>query len=318
MANELKRSKRIVIDKKYEKQINPENLKLLKKYKRDMEMRELSAKSIYNYERDIIQWLSYLVREQYNPKITDLNEEDIEEFIYHCKEEGNNTERIKRRTSSISAFYKFLRRKKEITENPMEFIARPKKGLPVVVQTFLSKEQYESMKEKLNECGDLRLKTFGMFAISTMARVNAIANTTWDQIDFNNRTVDDVLEKEGKIVSLYFSEEVKELLLQFKKHNEEEGIESPYVFATKYKNIYNKPENATLGDWSKKIGDMIGVPTLHCHDFRHSGSQLLKLSGMPIEDISSLLNHSGLDVTKQHYLRQDKRKMQETKDKYSI
>ena len=56
MAVTLERSKRIRIgeDIKLE-QINQENLKLLKMYKRDMLMRELSEKSIYNYEKDIIQ-----------------------------------------------------------------------------------------------------------------------------------------------------------------------------------------------------------------------------------------------------------------------
>ena len=63
---------------------------------------------------------------------------------------------------------------------------------------------------------------------------------------------------------------------------------------------------------------MIGIKTLHPHDFRHSGSQLLSLNGCPIEKISELLNHSGLDVTKAHYLRQDKKKIREEKDKYTI
>lgn len=48
MANELERSKRIIIES--EDEINKENLKLLQKYKRDMEMRELSPSTIYNYE----------------------------------------------------------------------------------------------------------------------------------------------------------------------------------------------------------------------------------------------------------------------------
>ena len=73
-----------------------------------------------------------------------------------------------------------------------------------------------------------------------------------------------------------------------------------------------------LTDWAHKIGRIIGVPTLHPHDFRHSGSQLLKLNGCPIEQISELLNHSGLDVTKKHYLKADKKKMREYKDRYEV
>lgn len=56
MAVTLKRSKRITIGKDIElEKLNSENLKLLKMYKRDMLMRELSEKSIYNYEKDILQ-----------------------------------------------------------------------------------------------------------------------------------------------------------------------------------------------------------------------------------------------------------------------
>lgn len=319
MANELKRSKRIIIgDEKDAKDVNPENMKLFNKYKRDMEMRELSQKSIYSYECDILAWFRYLVREQYNPVVIDLTEDDIEEFIYFCKSEGNNTERIKRRMSSLSAFYKFLRKKKIIKENPMEFISRPKKGLPVVTQTFLTLDQYTELKNKLIKLDNLQLRTYVLFSISTMARVNAVSSVLWEQIDFEARTVDDVLEKEGKIVTLYFSNEVKELLLELKKEREEKGITSPYVFITYHDKEWNQVTSGTLGEWTKKVGEMIGVPTLHPHDYRHSGSQLLNLSGMPIEKISQLLNHSGLDVTKNHYLKADKKKIQEDKDKYDF
>ena len=153
-----------------------------------------------------------------------------------------------------------------------------------------------------------------------MARVNAIANIRWEQIDFESRVCSDVLEKEGKIVNLYFNKEVCELLKKLKKNRIDKEInDGGYVFYSTDRsgNIIGMP-TATLGDWAKRVGKMIDVPTLHPHDFRHSGSQLLKLQGMPIELISELLNHSGLDVTKKFYLRQDKKKIQQAKDQYSI
>lgn len=315
MANEMKRSKRINIINDNEA-INKENLKLLQKYDRDMQMRELSPKSIYNYKADLMAWFRYLAKEQFNLTVIDVTEDDIEDFLFFCKNQGNNTERMKRRMASISAFYKFLRRKKLIKENPMEFVPRPKKGLPVVTQTFLTEEQVKLIISKLEELGDLELYTYAMFSLSTMARVTAISSIKWDQIDFEERVVEDVLEKEGKIVNLFFSEQVKGLLLKLKDKYEREDIITPYVFVTKY-NGYNQISTGTLGEWAKKIGKLIGVDSLHPHDFRHSGSQLLSLTGMPIEKISELLNHSGLDVTKNHYLKQDKKKIKAEKDKYS-
>jgi len=312
------RSKRIeVYDEEKIKNINLETKKLLEKYKMDMTIRELSETTIKSYISDLYQWFIYIYDKQLNQCPTEFEEDDIVEFFYFCKTEGNNSRRMKRRMSSVSAFYKFLRRKKIIKENPMEFFERPKKDTDVVVQTFLTQEQVDLMKQKLIENGDKQLEVYALLSLSTMARVNAISNITWEQIDLEERVVEDVLEKEGKTVILYFSSEVKDKLIKLKEYREVNNIDdNGFLFITVYDKKINKADKSTLQAWAKKIGNMIGVPTLHAHDFRHSGSQLLKLSGMAIEEISDLLNHEGLDVTKKFYLRQDKKKMQKSKDKY--
>ena len=73
-----------------------------------------------------------------------------------------------------------------------------------------------------------------------------------------------------------------------------------------------------MNQWCKKIGDMIGVPTLHAHDFRHSGATLYKNEGMSLEDVSKLLNHLSTDITKKFYLKDDASKIQANKDKFDI
>lgn len=320
------RSKRIILyDEEKLSKINTESLKLLQKYRIDMELRELSSKSIYQYISDINQWLIYIYDNQGNQSITELTEDDLTEFFYFCKTQGNNSRRIKRRMASISAFYKYLRKKKIISENPMEFIDRPQRDTDIMTQTFLTKEQVNLMRNKLQEYVNNKgykakeLQLYALFSLSTMARVNAVANIRWDQIDFENRVCEDVLEKEGKMVTLYFSKEVKDLLIAIKQERENQHInDGGYVFYSNIDNNIKSIGTCTLTDWCKKIGNMIDVPTLHPHDFRHSGSQLLKLAGCSIEQISELLNHSGLDVTKKFYLRQDKKKIQEEKDKYEI
>lgn len=314
------RSKRIVLHNEEKlKQINPETQKFMQKYKIDMSLRDLSPKSIYGYEKDLNQWFIYILDHQFNQCVTELSDDDITEFLYFCKQEGNNVERMKRRMAAISAFYKFLRKKKLIKENPTEFMDRPKKGMSVIVQTYLTPEQVDLMRTKLTEYGDLQLKTYAMFSLSTMARVNAIANLKWEQIDFEARECRDVLEKEGYIVELSFSNEVKDLLLALKKEREEKEINDyGWVFYSRYNNETKPISNGTLLEWCKKIGNMIGVPTLHCHDFRHSGATLLKNMGMSLEDISELLHHSGTDVTSKFYIKKDTSKIKALKDKFEF
>lgn len=314
------RSKRVVLhDPEKLKQINEETQMLLKKYKVDMSLRDLSEKTIYQYEKDLQQWFIYILDNQFNQSVKDLTDDDITEFLYFCKQQGNNTERMKRRMAAISAFYKFLRKKKLIVENPCEFLDRPKKGLPIVTQTFLTKEQVQLMKDKLTEYGDLQLKTYALFSLSTMARVNAVANVKWEQIDFENRIVKDVLEKEGKIVDLFFSNEVKELLLQLKAEREEKGINDyGWVWHSGHTTEDKPISTGTLNDWCKKIGKMIDVPELHSHDWRHSGATALKHAGMALEDVSALLNHSGTDVTKKYYIKEDTSRITKLKDQFEI
>lgn len=314
------RSKRIMLyNKEKIKKINEDTQKLMKKYEIDMSLRELSPNTIYSYKKDLEQWFIYILDNQFNQSVLELTDDDITEFLYFCKQQGNNTERIKRRMASISAFYKFLRKKKLISENPVEFLDRPKKGQPIIVQTFLTSEQIALLREKLIENGNLQLRTYALFSLSTMARVNAVANVKWEQIDFKDRVVSNVREKEGKIVDLFFSEEVKELLLALQEERVKNNINDyGYVFHT-YRTAPNSPiNNGTLNEWCKIIGKMIGVETLHPHDWRHSGASALKNAGMALEDVSALLNHASTDVTKKFYIKEDRRRISELKDKFII
>lgn len=294
------RSKRICLyDEEKAKQINPETLKLFQKYQIDMSIRDLSKNTILQYNSDLMQWFIYMYNNQFNLSVLEAKDDDLEEYYYWRKQQGNNVNRQKRVMASISAFYKFLRKKKLIVESPVEFIERPKAGQPITVQTYLTKEQVQLMREKLQEHGDIQLQAYAFVSLTTMARVNAVANLRWKQIDWDERIFSDVLEKEGKIVELSFSEETKEYLknlVQYRKDNEINDY--GWVFISPYVTEDKPINNGTLNDWCKVIGEMIGEPTLHCHDFRHSYATLLKNEGVNLEDVSVMLNHSGTDVTK--------------------
>ena len=314
------RSKRICMyDAEKAKQINPETLKLFQKYQIDMSIRDLSPTSILGYNSDLMQWFIYMYDNQFNLSVLEATDEDIEEYYYWRKQQGNNVNRQKRVMSSISAFYKFLRKKKLIKESPVEFIERPKQGQAITVQTYLTKEQVQLMREKLEEYGDIQLQAYAFVSLTTMGRVNAIANLRWEQIDWDERIFSDVLEKEGKLVELSFSQEAKEYLQKIVEYRKENDIDDyGWVFITPYVTADKPINNCTLNDWCKKIGNMISVPTLHPHDYRHSYATLLKNEGVSLEDVSTMLNHSGTDVTKKFYIKQDTSKVRKLKDSIVI
>lgn len=284
-----------------------------------MSIRDLSKNTILQYNSDLMQWFIYMYNNQFNLSVLEAKDEDLEEYYYWRKQQGNNVNRQKRVMASISAFYKFLRKKKLIVESPVEFIERPKAGQPITVQTYLTKEQVQLMREKLQKHGDIQLQAYAFVSLTTMARVNAVANLRWEQIDWDERIFSDVLEKEGKIVELSFSEETRgylENLVQYRKDNEINDY--GWIFISPYVTEDKPINNGTLNDWCKVIGEMIGEPTLHCHDFRHSYATLLKNEGVNLEDVSVMLNHSGTDVTKKFYIKTDTSKVRKIKDSISI
>ena len=313
------KSKRInLYDPEKIKKVNPETMDIMKRYKVDMCMRNLSPATIEAYESDLKAWFIYVLDNQGNKSVRNLTDDDITEFLYLCKCEGNNSERIRRRLSSIGAFYKFMRKKKLIVENPTEFIDRPKHGVHITMQTFLTPEQVALMRERLISAEDLQLRTYAMLSLSTMGRVSAIARIKWDQIDLEAKVIKGVLEKEGKIVDLFFSDEVKYLLVQLKLQREAKNRNDyGWVFSSG-RNKEKPISKSALCMWCKRIGNMIGVPTLHPHDFRHSGATLLKNAGMALEDVSVLLSHGSTDVTKKYYIKEDTGRISNIKRLYNI
>lgn len=320
MRNLAQRSKRIKLyDADKMEHINLETLKLFQKYQIDMSIRDLSINSVNAYNADLRQWFIFMYDRQFNLSVLEATEDDITEYYFWRKQEGNNVNRMKRVMSSVSAFYKFLRKKRLIKEDPTEFIDRPKAGQPIAVQTYLTKEQVQLMREKLEEYGDIQLQAYAFMSLTTMARVNAIAHLRWDQIDFDERICSNVLEKEGKLVELSFSKETKDYLDKLIKYRKENNInDHGWIFITPFVTDDKCLQNSTLDKWCKKIGSMIGVPTLHPHDFRHSYATLLKNEGVSLEDVSTMLNHSGTDVTKKYYIKMDTSKVRKLKDSIEI
>lgn len=325
MVSNLVKKKIVISTQEKIAQINPRNTELLRKYLIGKNMK-LSDTTKYNYISDINQFFIYILDNYENQFIFDIDvermSEILEDYIAFCANVLNNkTKRLARRLSSISSLYIYYKKKRKIKENPLDLIERPQAnhGKYEIKQTYLTKEQVELIRKELKEKGDIQLQLFFEFGISTMARVNAISNVKIGQIDLENRIVENVKEKEGYEVTLFISEKCKNLIIKWLDFRKANKIDNEYLFITKYRGEWVKADKTVMQkNWIKKIGRIINEPELHCHDLRHSGSNLLHKSGMPIETVSSLLNHKGLDVTKKHYLTVDIEKIKNEKDKFEV
>lgn len=321
---------RYVTDDKLEK-VSKKNVKLINQYFsfKNMNLSEDSKKS---YQSDFNQFLVYLMEFHDNVFITDLlNEEDgiddmvdiLEQYMMFCTSHlGNNERRVQRRMSSISSLFLYLRRKRKIKENPIEYLERPKAGAgekTQIKQTYLTEEQVNEIRTKLAEQGDLQMEVYFELALTSMARVKALNSIKLEQINFEKGVIDDVREKEGYDVTLYPSGRCMELLNKWIEYRKENNIECEHLFITKREGKWEQISKGTMQtSWVKKIGNLIDVKELHNHDFRHSYATLLYNKGLPLEEVSKLLNHKSTDVTLSHYIKQDEGKLKDNKAKFEV
>lgn len=304
-------------------QINPQNKELWKKYLNGK--RQLAESSKNSYTSDINQFFVFILKNYDNKYIFDFETEDmadlIEDFLAMCQSVFENKDRrMQRRLSSISSLYLYYKKKRKIKENVVDLLERPKvqKGVYEIKRVFLTQEQVSQIREGLAQINNTQLTLVFELGLFTMARVNAISSIRIDQIDFENRVIRDVIEKEGYSITFNLNDRCIELIKQWLDERKEKGIECEYLFVTNYNGWRQASVGQFKSTWIKQIGAIIDEPELSMHDLRHSGSDLRYKAGMSLEAVSKALSHRSTGVTKDFYLQEDTESLKQEMLKFDI
>jgi integrase/recombinase XerC len=296
--------------------INEKNMLAYQLYKGHNELKGLSKETIDSYEYDLFQWFRFLNSYQKDKIYDEVIPEDIEEYLMYCKVHGNEASRLQRRAACISSLYIFLRKKKKVIVSPLEDIERPKKKLFVREKHFLRMNQVNEMKSKIKELNNIVAETLVLLAINTAARRNALRSIKWNDIDFDEREIE-VIEKGPKLVTLYFSEDLKEKLLELKDYYKSKKINSPYIFLSYYHGKYKQAGKSAVANWVRKAGMLIEIPNLTPHSLRRTCATLMYHNNVDILTISQILNHESTSTT-QIYLQANKNKLKTLKDSVNL
>lgn len=310
------------VTKELWEQVNEKNKDLLDKFL--MGKRTLSDTSKAAYFNDMQGFFVYILLQHCNQYLLDLTTEDaaemIDDYISFCASVlGNNERRLQRKTSSISSLYLFYRKRRKITENPVELLDRVRatQGQYVANHVFLTKEQVELVRNQLaeREKPDTQLELYFELGLYTMARVSAICSITLNQIDLDKKIITNVREKEGYLVDLFLSDKLVVLINRWLDERKEKGIESDLLFCTR--NGTDAKSTIQIG-YTKRLSEMVGVEGVTAHCLRRTGSNLRKQAGMALEDLSKLLNHKSTTVTSNHYVLQDFDKLRSVAEQFDI
>ena len=135
--------------------------------------------------------------------------------------------------------------------------------------------------------------------IDTACRISALQSIKLENIDLENGIISGIVEKEQKIVEFAIFEETIELIKEWLKCRKNSA---EYLFVTKYRGIFKQMSKSTIRDRVRKIGKLVEIDNLYPHSLRKTSINLLAEVG-GIDLASEFANHSGIDVTKKHYIK---------------
>ena len=231
----------------------------------------------------------------------------MESYRNYCRVLGNSKRTIMNKTTSISTFYAWCVRRNKIKYHPFDskldrlrFTEKDKirKSYFLTTEQILTVRLYMQVESKKY---DLQDRILWELFLDSACRIGAIQSLKLDQLRLEDGYFTDVKEKEGYIVNAFFFNKCKELLKEWIKYRQEKGINSEWVFITKYNGKYKQMTQGAIRGRIKKLGKILEIKDLYPHTLRKTAINLINnLAGLGLA--SSYANHSSSGVTSKHYI----------------
>ena len=232
----------------------------------------------------------------------------MEEYRNHCRSLGNSKRTLMNKITSVSSFYLWCVRRNKCKFHPfdkkldrLKFTEKDK----VRKNYFLNTEQILTVRLFMkfqNKKYDIQDRILWELFLDSACRISAIQNLKLNQLRLEEGYFEGVKEKEGHIVNAFFFEKCKILLKEWIKFREENGINSEWIFITKYGSNYKQMSQGTIRNRVKKMGLILDIQDLYPHSLRKTSINLINnLAGLGVA--SSYANHTSSNVTSKHYLK---------------
>ncbi len=252
-------------------------------------------------------------------------------YIQTCLDRGNTKGTIAKKLRHIKRVFKLAVNRKQLDENPLQYIAMPKstkKKVNIYTDAKCQRIQKAAKEYTLewNPETSAKWDLIITVALATGMRRAELLNCTWADIDFDAQTIEvnpkentkdtwQWLIKDADRRMLPLTEEIVQLLVD---HQTQQPDGYPYVFVptARYDYIQNvlRPKGTwTLSDSRLKVVNNFkrsldkilrkaGVKTGTFHDIRRTAISMWFANGMSEYDVMTLAGHSSFATTHKFYL----------------
>ena len=231
--------------------------------------------------------LQYWIGRLASKPIIDITKDDITLGLRGLPETLSNTT-INKYKGVVSVVFSYALREYDLPDNPVRYI----RSLPEERgrTRFLSNTERSTLFKACRSSQWPKLYLIVLMAITTGSRRGELLNLRWDDIDYDRQTAYVQTSKNGQPRILPLTNEVMIELNKFKDQ------EPQLIFNSEIKT--NKPyEFYKL--WKKALAQA-QIEDFRFHDLRHTTASYLAQSGASLLEISDVLGHKQIQMTKRY------------------
>ena len=255
-----------------------------------------SINTIDAYKRDITQFSDFLKGQD----LTDVQTEDLEQYIEDIQLQGNSPKTITRKISCIREFYKFLISEKLITVNPTNKLRTPKigKGLPEVLTPSEIKKICRYAKKGLS-LSSKRMSVMVRLMYCAGLRVSEMISLTDNSINFEQKQI--LIHGKGskeRVVPVS-ADTIKEVASYIDHKNKyKKNTKDNWLFPSS-RSISGHITRDAFFKNLKKIALNVGIAPhrVHPHVLRHSFATELVNNNADLRSIQKMLGHENVITT---------------------
>lgn len=274
---------------------------LTKEFRFDCQARELSPKTIANYQKQIRYFMLYLEKAHHITALEDVRPIHVREFIVHYKERGSKPAYVNDLLKAVKCLLGYAHRENytpELITQKVKNMREPK----VLIHTFTKKE-ISSMIDyfKGNDYLTIRNRLIMMLLFDTGIRVSELMEMTLDQIQddyilIHGKGRKERLVPQSPIVAKWIMRYLEVRDSYFEYH-----AAPNLVFLSKNA----KPlTDEAICVFMKSAAEEIKVSSLvrvSPHTCRHTFAHQQLRNGLDLYSLSRLLGHESVSIT-QRYL----------------
>ncbi len=253
--------------------------------------RRLSPLTLRSYEIDLLQFLDFLAPE--NLLVNQIKSQTIRAWLVALSNQGIQNRSINRKLATLRTFYKYLQRRGDVTDNPMQTIRMVKtsKSLPTYLRESEMEQVFAQQEIPKNTFEEVRDQLVLMLLYGTGMRLAELIQLTLQQVNLSAKTLR-VIGKRNKERIIPMPGILVELVKQYQALN---PFQSPYLLLTdKGEPCYPMFIQRLV---KKYLGEVSTLEKLSPHVLRHSYATHLLNRGADLNAIKELLGHANLAAT---------------------